>query len=321
MHTTVKSCLVALTILLSGCDNDFAALEFGQSVTTERSVYNGSGNTIKPVYRDHLDALLRAEGIDPELVDMRADQASRGLSVVLSTPIFGGISAEQQGTIKQALQNIIVGRTTPLGVHLTLRPNDMQTESAKYRQDAAALAQEYTTNLQVKDVQIGVSYGIADMLNSVMAGSKENKGEAFCSVSMTVDPQLPFIDLKVITSADGQPTHALVKNYKNAYTRYSIPVDIVIAQPDLQAKLASHEIQMSTDITHSSAGHLNRKGTKELELQLGTLGEITHEHTKVGYLTHGKLEEKCRQMAAAAGRPFSYHMGDSLDRLTAVSFY
>ncbi|MGE8499652.1 MAG: hypothetical protein ACN6O6_19280 [Pseudomonas sp.] len=313
---------VPLALLLSGCDKDFATLEFESRVQNNAYRVDVSAANIMSVYRLQLSDVLRKQGIDPEQVDMRLGE-SGGSTIVFSTSMFKELEEARKAALHDALKAIVDGREQAIGVTFTLRPEDMEAGSAGVREQAVALPREYTTGLGVKDVLIGVSYGLTDVLNSALAGSRQTDSEAFCSVSMTVEPQLPFYDLRLF-EREGKPAEAmLTKNLYTPYSRDHIPVDIAVDIPELQAALASGDMEMSTQLTGDTAGGRvrNKRGISQLEILIGPLGQVSHEQAKVEYFSHTHLESKCREMAAALGRPFTYKMGDSLDRLRSVSVY
>lgn len=113
----------------------------------------------------------------------------------------------------------------------------------------------------------------------------------------------------------------LTKNLRNSYSSDHIPVDIAVNHPELEALLVSGDAVMSTDLTNSSESFRNSRGIRQLELLLGSLGQIRHKQAKVGFSSRVSIESRCREMAASLGRPFSNKMGYSLDRLSSVSFY
>lgn len=145
---------------------------------------SSSAEQITTGYREGLIELLTEHGINPDDVDMQVPARS-GNTIVLSTPAFGGLEESQKDALHYALQAIIDARDNPLEVTFSLLPDGINTTSSEVRQKAAELPQEYTARLEVKDVMIGVSYGIGDMLQSALTGSGQTQSAASCNVSLT----------------------------------------------------------------------------------------------------------------------------------------
>lgn len=321
MRRSLTYCCIAPILLLAGCGSDFATLEFDTSVRAD-AMQRGSSSAeqIATGYREGLIELLTEQGIDLGDIDMEVP-ASRGNTIVLSTPAFGGLEESQKDALHNALQAIIEARDNPFEVTFSLLPDDIDTTSSEVRQKVAELPQEYTARLEVKDVMIGVSYGIGDMLQSVLTGTGQSQSVASCNVSLAVEPRLPFYDLRLFDSDPESSGYRLTKNLRSSYSRDHIPVDIAVNHSELQALLVSGDAVMSTNLTNSSESFRNNRGIRQLELLLGSLGQIRHEQATVDFSSHVSIKSRCREMAASLGRPFSNKMGDSLDRLSSVSFH
>lgn len=305
--------LITLALILSGCDQDFATLDFGSSVQAN------SGYGVKQIYQEELAELLLAENIKPSLIDLKPE----GKSLVLATSIINGIEDAQKAALKVALENIIAYRTAPAEIKFTLRLEEVESKLAS-AEDVAKLKTEYSAKVKAEKVLIGVNYGIQDIMMSAFEGTNTSKSEAFCSVRLALEPALPFFGLDVVRDEQGEATdYVLLRTSKNSYGQYRIPTDIRIDQPELQSLLKSKKILMLTELTSGgiNGNPFNRKGMNAIEVRLGSLGEIEHENRNVDYWVLTNLKGKCRTMAADLGRPFSFTMGDSLDRLENAVFY
>lgn len=314
-----KSRIVLLLIsvfVLSGCDKDFATLIFAESVYPDLG-----GKGYKLVYREQLDLLLHKQGIDPAQVSMRTE--ANGRELILETPLFGGLEPPQMALLQQALQKIIDQRDQGLKVEFTLRPDDLVSDKPEYHQQAAGLPLRYPVNLKVSKPLIGLSYGFRNKLYAIAQGTENEKRtqEMSCYIAFTVEPALTFYGLDNERSESGEITGSyLTKTYRSSYTRYDIPVDIQVQEPRIQRHLDEKKIFFSTQLTHGRY-RINRKGITELELYIGSMGEVEHVNGQVNYLKHRKLKKQCQEMAVSFGRPFTYTMGESLDRLQKISFY
>ncbi|KDM91654.1 hypothetical protein KCN56_14345 [Photobacterium galatheae] len=315
--------LMGLTLVLSGCGNDdvnFARLSFDRAVVDID--YRGRDDAIQQVYLDGLQQVFKAAGIAPEAVKIHLDEEKGDVtSLLLSTSLKDGITDAQKASIQSALKKIITDKSNGMDIRFTLRPSDMETEIKRHREEAARLNKEFNTRLIVKEVMVGISYDMREMMLSAMKGSTWSKGEAYCTVAMTVSPALPFSDIVVNHKEEKPVGMSLVR--RQGYSGYALPTDIQLGYPHLQAKLDSHQILISTEITNSAPGAFQRRnrGMKQMEIELGSLGAVSHESGKVNFSTSHSLDKRCRDMAIELGRPFTFAMGDSLDRLKSFTFF
>ncbi|WP_330959337.1 hypothetical protein [Photobacterium sp. 53610] len=313
--------IIGLTLVLGGCGNDVnvARLNFDRPVADGFSL--NDDEKIQQVYLDGLHQIFKEAGIAPEVVKIHFDDEKRNVrSLLLSTSEKNKITETQKASIQSAFEKILADKKSTMNVRFLLRPEDMETEKAEYREEAARLKKEFTTELTVKEVMVGISYSMMDSFLMAMQGTTQTEGEAFCTVAMTLSPALPFSAI-VVDHKDEKPVGMSVVR-----SRYAVPTDIRLAYPHLQAKLDNHQILLSTEITNNSPRESLRRiqgrgGMNQLEIELGSLGTVRHEYGKVDYSTSSSLDQRCRNMAAQLGRPFTFTMGDSLDRLESVTFY
>ena len=345
MKRVVSLFVLVLAALSAGCRSDIAELKFATSVVAERVDYN-TGSRIKPVYREGVIALLTEAGIDPDTVRISYDKDDySGRTMVLNMPLFAGLSAAQENALRDALESIIKARDDDFYLNLTLRPEQIRSDAEDYREDVKTLATEYRTQLSIDDAIIGLSYSLGDMYAAALKGSRESEGEAFCSVAVNMSPALPFTDVDVIyrpaeaigestASADNTADKAspipqgivLVRRPESSHSRYNIPVDITVTlgdtTPAMQTKLDNKEVLLSTTFINSESVALYRKEIGAVEFQLGTMGTVQHQSRQMNYFSMQNLKEKCRFMAAERmGRPFSFTMGESIDRLESVTVF
>ncbi|WAF87810.1 hypothetical protein NRL37_10295 [Metapseudomonas otitidis] len=306
--------LLVTTLLLGGCDSDFATLTF------ERSVRKAPfGDELLPVYREQLEALMQAQGIDPTRITPRIKN-SLGTELVLSEPIFGGLEPAQKTALQAALKAIVDARQAPLDMHLTLHPDDMPPSLPSAREKALELPREYDAHFTLDAVSLSVAFGMTDLVNAALKGSLNMQSEVMCNVTAQFEPALPFIGMKV-PEEEGPYRTLMVKDLASAYSYDEIPVEVRFADPDLQALVSQQKVQVTSAITDRSTPFRNKRGLKQFEFIIGPVGTVNHENAKVDFHSHTDLAVKCEHLAGALGRPFSYKLGDSLDRLASVVFY
>lgn len=355
MKQAVCCLMLLMAVLLAGCHSDIARLQFATSIVAEQVDYN-TGSRIKPVYREGIIALMQQAGINPDKVRIRSDKSDfSGRTMELSAPLFDGLTPQQEDALRDALEGIIKAREDEFYLTLTLHPERIDADR-EHHDDVQTLATDYRVKLEIDKAVIGLSYSLGDMYAAALSGSREGKGEAFCSIAVNISPALPFTDVDVIyqpaeAAAQNTPNEAanreaasgeaeemvnsnvppvpqgmvLVRRPEGSHGAYKIPVDAVVTlagtTPPLQKKLDNKEVLLSTAFINGDSVSLYRKDISALEFQLGSMGMISHRHRKVNYFAMQNLKEKCRAIAAdSLGRPFSLSMGESIDRLESLTF-
>lgn len=312
MRITPKHCFLVLPLLLSGCDNNFATLTFGQPVISDPYGHGSpSAERILPAYRDPLLELFHTQGVKPGTISMSTPTNN---SIVLSEPWFGGLDKKQRAGLQDAIQAIIDSRSNPLEATFSIKnrtSSHIRTKSATSQHDVG---------LTVKGVVISISYGAREILGSALNNSAQMQSEAFCNVSMGVEPELPFNALHLQQRKDEPSVYLLSKSSFPPSNRKSVTTDISVNPPELQTLIDSRQVVFSTNLTNKASSFGNHSGIKQLDLLLGPLGPVSHEQAEISYEAQTKLEAQCRDMAAKLGRPFTFSLGHSLDRLQSVRF-
>ncbi|WP_374980485.1 hypothetical protein PSGK_02820 [Pseudomonas solani] len=314
-RTTRSLSLLAAALLLGGCDSDFATLTF------ERSVLDTTfGDELLPIYHEQLSALIHAQGIDPEKVTFRV-AGSLSQELVLSEPLFGGLEPAQKTALQAALEAIVEDRNASLDMHLAIHPDAMDPTEAKARAEALELPREYDAHFSLDHVSLSVAYGLTDLVGMALKGSQSMQSEAVCNVTAHFDPALPFIGLKAPEQEGSPYRHMMLLNLSTPYSYDEIPVEFRFADPAMEALVSQETILVTSAVTDRSTPLRNKRELNQFEFVIGPVGGVEHENAKVGVNTHMDLASKCEHLAGALGRPFSYHFGDSMDRLKAVAFY
>ncbi|HLD67115.1 MAG TPA: hypothetical protein VJA19_13820 [Pseudomonas sp.] len=312
--------LLVVTLLLGGCDKDFATLTFERSV---RSPHDRSGpydGQLLPIYHAQLTELMRAQGIDPDMLTPRITD-SLGRRLVLSEPAFGGLDTAQKAKLQSALEAIIEARKAQLDILLVIHPDAMQDTEDGTRERALKLPREYEGRFSLDEVSLSVALGMGDMLDAALKGSLKMQSEGFCNVTAKLNPALPFVGLRASEGPGSPYRHALKKNLSGPYSGDMIPVEINFKDPALQSLMSKGRLNVSSSLSDSSRFFPNKRGLSQFEFLIGPLGNVDHENAKVDFYSHVNMEVRCEEMASALGRPFSYKLGDSLDRLDSVVFY
>lgn len=310
--TTLFVAPILASLLISGCDKDFASLTFEHSLSAS---HNMSGE-IASRHREALAELFRAQGIDPAMIGMRTKN-SQGRTVVLSEPFFGGLEPDRKQVLQQALQSIIDARGKPVGVILTLHPQDMQGASDSDKRKAAELPEQYHLKVTLGEAEVAVHFGISDMLDAALQKQTTMSSEGFCAVAAESEAALPFKQLVTKVNDDGSLAYTLQGGYSHPGFPTELPVDVQFDDPALQSLLEQGRISLVPPINAFST----LKQHIPFSITTGSLGEIQHDAGKIDYISMNSLKVNCANMTTELGRPFTYHMGVSVDQLTSFRFF
>lgn len=310
--TTLFTASILASLLLSGCDKDFASLTFENSLSARRDM---SGE-IAPRHREALADLFGANGIDPAIIGMRTKNP-QGTIIVLSEPFFGGLEPAQKQVLQKALQSIIDARGKPVGLTLTLHTQDIQNASDSDKRKAAELPEQYHLKITLGEAEVAVRFGISDVLDAALQQQTNMNTEGFCAVTAESEATLPFKQLVTRVNDDGSLSYMLQGGYSHPGFPQELPVDVQFDDPELQFLLEQGKISLVPPINTFQA----LKQKTPFSITTGSLGEIQHEAGKLDYMSMNSLKVKCSDMTTALGRPFTYHMGVSTDQLTSVRFY
>lgn len=310
--TTLFTASILASLLLSGCDKDFASLTFENSLSARRDM---SGE-IAPRHREALADLFGANGIDPAIIGMRTKNP-QGTIIVLSEPFFGGLEPAQKQVLQKALQSIIDARGKPVGLTLTLHPQDMHDASDSDKRKAAELPEQYHMKVTLGKAEIAVSFGISDVLDAALQKQTTMNAEGFCAVTAESEAALPFKQLSTRVNDDGSLSYMLQGGYSQPEFPAELPVDVQFDDPALQSLLDQGKISLVSPIDAFAA----LKQKTPFSMTTGSLGEIQHDAGKIDYMSMNYLKVKCADMTTALGRPFTYHMGVSTDQLTSFRFF
>ncbi|CAM0555894.1 hypothetical protein EHLJMEHL_00982 [Vreelandella titanicae] len=315
MPFRIKYLWLPLIFLLAGCDNEFATLEFNDRV-------NKTDNTLSQNYRDELTALISEQGINPEDIKIET-HSNNNESIVLKAPFFRKPDDNQMAALRDALQDIIDNKDTTLEVTFTILTDDLNDLSPEDKEIIETLEQEYTVDLEFKEPLIVVGQSFGDSLQAAFSQDGRTQSNASCSMVMTVEPALPFQELKLRGGSEDELEYIFIKNVRGGYITHSVPVEITTRNQQLQEALENFDVAILTNIR---SGELRRElgnardGIQQLELDLGPMGTVRHENGAVSSSQMWSLKNKCGNISLPYGRPFTYEYGESLDRLESVSF-
>lgn len=308
-------CCIAL-LVLAGCsqDRDFSRLTFDESARSDRGsrVKSDSDQVYLP-YRQNLMGLLREHGIKPTEVGMRVDQNDEKV-VILSISESHG-EEERLESFQKALESVVQAREVfPLTIEFSL---DLESsDNADQPEDRLEPLPSYKAAITLDGVELSHSYGLGDTFADALS-QRQPTLEAHCAIAAKVSPPLPIDYLKYEESDgdEGGRYKVSVDDITGTYT-----AAITFNSKELQTMLEQREANpaMPTD-SRAKTEMLFRGNMGQVDLRLGPIGQVAHEHGSVDVVTHSGLRTRCTELAISKGRPFTFFMGDSLDRLVAVS--
>ncbi|AQZ94160.1 hypothetical protein ACFSB1_04685 [Halopseudomonas phragmitis] len=304
-------CLVLIG-MLAGCSQDFARLTFEESARADR---HWSKPASKPevfaAYKQAIVGQLQEQGIEPTKVSMRIDPDDDH-SVILSIS-NGGAQPEQLQAFQQSLQAIVEAREAlPLTVtfNLSRQPGGQEETEA----DSEELG-SYQAEMTLGRVVLSHSYGLGDMLAAALTGNSGARSSVFCNISVKLEPHLPFNYLAYKLDEDSEEGRYVVGRRSSEI----LNAELQFNNARLQAMLDNDEVGISPPVESRGRASMFSGRLNQIDLQLGPVGDVRHQSGKIDSIVHSRLRGQCSELAIGLGQPFSFYMGNTIDRLTAVS--
>lgn len=316
MHFT-KYFLLALTLLLGGCKEDFMTLHFPDSVRSDPA--SGPQYTdllVHEQYKKLIFDAISARGIDPDAVVL--ERVKDDDKAILLRLTDGTFSDEQRNTLRSVFDEVITARkASSLELRLELAeekgdaPDREQARALDFILDIQPeieLTSEFVAKLgdYFEPIASTVKYGIADevkcQLSANLAPGSTLRITAYETASKGSENAL-----MTLLTATERPAAV------NAYWRFKDPT-------------LMHAIQSGQVNVLPSTSTTTRDTRKtwvivdQIALEFGSIGEQTIHPGQFGRMDQNGMKKLCAKKGEALGRPFSFYLGDSLDRLNRVEY-
>lgn len=307
---------LAFLLVLAGCEGqDVTMLTFDESLRdTHRSTKDGSPE-VKQGYRNAIEALLKDQGIDPKKVSIRVSPDDDNTVILNTRPRVA--ESDDFESFHNALSSIVESRSAlPLTLTFNFDKENLGSEGPEIQERLADLPDEVEAVLVPDGVILSHTYGIGTVLAAALSGSDRASSTAYCNITASVEPSLPFIFIKYLVDDDGE-------NGRYAVGWNSVDVDVTLTFNDetLQDLLDKGEMIVAPTLNSRDwSNALTRGRLGKVDLQLGSLGVLQHDYAgRADYLSHSSMRSRCRTRAIELGSPFSFYMGNTMDRLASFT--
>lgn len=314
---SLKLYLLTLTLLLSGCKEDFATLHFPDTVRSDPASGPQYTDTLAhEKYKKLIFDAVSARGIDPDAVVL--ERVKDQDKLILLRLADSSLSDDQRNTLRAVFDEVIQTRKAS-----SRKPS---LDLAEEKGDASEREQARTVDF-ILDIQPEIE------LTSKLAGIW---GDGFQKMASAFKYGIGD-EVKCQLSANLLPNPALrIAAYEpNLKTRENAFVTLLTIT-ERPAKVSAHwrfqdpalmnaihsglvNVSPSTSITTRD----NRRTwmvVDQIALEFGSIGQQTIHPGQLGRTDQSGMEALCAKKGEVLGRPFSFYLGDSLDRLSHVEY-
>lgn len=303
-------CLLSFFVLV-GCEQnqEFSRLTFEKSVQAYQGYAAADSNQVSSSYRTPITELLNEHGIDPAEVTMQIDSES-DRSVVLSIR-EGSANQKKLTDFHDSLKHIVLARENlPLTLSLNL---DLPTPDSA---EDAEEVRDYEVEVNFDGVELIHSYGFGNAFVDALEGRKPQT-EVECAIVARLNPSVPieYFDLRTDDPGKGHQFVVSLDPYPD-----EMHADLIFNDHGLQNKVENKDVLVSMPVDSRAKSDMFMGRLDQINLRLGSLGKVEHKNGRVAMDTHANLRTRCNKLAISMGRPFTFFMGNTLDRLVSVNF-
>lgn len=297
--------LLGSLALLGACKEERLVLHFEQPVT--------SGWGIDAAYEHAILGGLKNAGIDSSQATLSTRDSGKVVAVSFPEDALG---QQQQASLTTYFNDLLKARTEAQQVRLHIKQQEPEQAEGDPLSDTARMLQEkankmrpiFTSRISAFDTP-RLTYQEQEKPGIRLYESSPVR----CQVTLGLESPLPHIDYQLNLPGESSSTSML--NQLLGLQSFRLPSSMSIGKSDLDQAVAEGHYAYKL-ITSPNARH---KQADELVFFFGELGDVVHSG---GATTTdlGKFESACLERVIAAGRPFTFHYGNSLDRLVGVDY-
>lgn len=296
--------LLGLLALLGACKEERLVLHFEQPVTSSWGIDAAYEHAI-------LDGLKNA-GIDSSQAALSTRDS--GKVVAVSFP-EDALSQQQQASLITYFNDVLDARTEAQQVRLQIKQQSLEQAEGSPLFDATHILQEKANKMRPLFTS-RISYFDTPSLTYL---DQEKSGKSLysrvrCEVTLVLENTLPQIDYYPNFLGESNRTNR-VNQLLEELVSFRLPSSMTIGRSDLNHAVTEghYEYRLIT------SPNTRNKQADKLVFFFGELGDVAHFY---GTTTTdlGEFESACMDRVIAAGRPFTFHYGHSLDRLVAVEY-
>ncbi|OOV99680.1 hypothetical protein [Pseudomonas sp. MF4836] len=306
-----RLCMTALLLmLLTGCKQTYLTLHFQEEVGNPKQA------RIVPYFEETITQMAAGIGIEAGDIGLEMDrQDDKTLHIKLDS----SVPEAQRLRLRELFDEIVQARAAgTFEAVLEIAPETGKYTSADYRKKAMDLPRRLPLPLEpVKFADVMFQFSAEELATGKLAAAG-TPNEAFCQYQATVRPPgMPFSQMgsKAGTGKGDYNLYLQWKEDKHAPAQYLFG-NITFVNPTLNQQLFDNRITLGA-IKTSWGTRPNRRADR-VGFNVGSLGLQHHEDGEISPLQNIGFMGRCERMAMALGRPFTFYIGRSMDRLVSV---
>lgn len=306
--------LLSLLIGLTGCKEDFATLHFEDSVRSDpKAGPQYSDQLVHEAYKQSIYTALGTQGLDPDAITLERDKEDD--KVIHLRLVDYSLSPEQRGSLKALLDQVIAARQAS-SMNLRL---ELDNAHAKVTPSGTSdLPDRIDATLEFDpqfDMLLDRSY--EDSMQAIVNES-EIKGPVSCKITAHLAMPTPLKLIAYEALEQDNSERGLISLLTRSGSIAKVALKVHFADPDLNRHLQDKTVQAwpsSSKITRPAPVPLD-----EFAIVIGSIGVQTLTAALPFDTRKDQLQALCDQKMQTLGRPFTFQMGRTLDRLTRVDY-
>lgn len=312
-----KKILLAFVLVLTGCKEDFATLHFPESVKSDSASGPQYTDTlVHEKYKKLIADAVSAKGIDPDAIVLERVKDQDQLILLRLTD--NSLSDVQRSTLRSLFNEVIQSRESS-SLRLSL---DFEEEKGASPDREQARTIDLAIDVHPKIEFTSRLAGIwGDGFNHMASAFKYGiADEVKCQLLADLLPN-PALRITTYEPSSKSSENASVTLLTDTGRPAKVNIQWRFQDPALTKAVHSGRVNIlpSTSITN------REKRTTWLEvdqvaLEFASIGEQTIQPGQIGRTDHSTMEMLCSKKGEALGRPFSFYLGDSLDRLSRIEY-
>ncbi|QZI70273.1 hypothetical protein K5F93_28690 [Pseudomonas protegens] len=306
--------LLPLLLSLAGCKEDFATLHFQDSVRSDpKAGPQFSDQLVHEAYKQSIYTALSAQGLDPDAIALERDKEDD--KVIHLRLVDYSLSPEQRGRLKAVFEQVTDARkASSMNLHLELD----NAQASVTPSGPSGLPDSIDATLKFDptfEMLLDRSYD--DSLRAIVNRS-EIEGPVSCKITahLTTPTRLKLIGYEALEQDNSE--RGLISLLTRSGSIAKVPLKVHFDDPDLNRHMQQKTIQAwpsSSKSTQPAPVPLD-----EFAVVIGSIGVQTLTSALPFDTRKDELQALCDQKMQTLGRPFTFQIGRTLDRLTRVDY-
>jgi len=311
-----RCCLLLLPLLLSltGCKEDFATLHFQDSVRSDpKAGPQYSDQLVHEAYKQSIFTALSAQGLDPDAIALERDpEDDKLLHLRLADR---SLSPEQRGRLRAIFEGVTHARKAS---SMNLRLDLDNAHASVNPSGSSGLPDSIDATLEFDpefDLLLDRSY--EDSMHAIVNES-EIEGSVSCKITAHLKMPTPMKLVAYEALETDNTERGLISLMTRSGSIAKVPLTVHFDDPDL-----NRHLQQKTVLIWPSSSKITRPAPvpfDEFAIRIGSIGVQKLTTAQPFDTRKDELQALCDQTMQALGRPFTFQMGRTLDRLSRVDY-